>query len=111
MLNLRRASRFRRVLSDHCLSARGPQLQLFAGYSYLRGKGAAVPSRADENQNVNGWNVSIARKFNQWFALVVDSSGHYGAHHFRVLDPDRTVSLRHSQEHTSVSEWPACLVL
>jgi opacity protein-like surface antigen len=64
-----------------------PEYEVFAGYSYLRGKGAAIPSRSDENLDMHGWNVSVARNFTDWFALVGDFSGHYGAHHFRVSTP------------------------
>jgi hypothetical protein len=57
-----------------------PKYEVFTGYSYLRGKGAAIPTRVDENRDMQGWNVSIARNLTDWFALVGDFSGHYGAH-------------------------------
>jgi|SRR5215216_4456225 len=55
-----------------------PKYELFGGYSYFRGKGAAVPNRADENLDMHGWNISAVRNFNDWFGLVADFSGHYG---------------------------------
>lgn len=61
-----------------------PKYEVFTGYSYLRGKGAAIPTRVDENRDMHGWNVSVARNFNDWFALVGDFSGHYASHDFGV---------------------------
>jgi opacity protein-like surface antigen len=54
-----------------------PKVELFGGYSYLRGKGTTIPFRADENTDMHGWNISVARNVNDWFGLVADFSGHY----------------------------------
>jgi opacity protein-like surface antigen len=45
-----------------------PKVEVFTGYSYLRG---------DFDANFNGWNVSVAGNVNNWFGVVGDVSGHY----------------------------------
>jgi hypothetical protein len=48
-----------------------PRVEVFGGYSYFR----ANP----EGYNLNGWNASIAGNISNWFGIVGDVSGHYGA--------------------------------
>lgn len=75
------------LLSANASSQEVPKNEVFAGYSYLRGKGASVASRADENSNMNGWDISYVRNFNDWFGLVADFSGHYNQRTVRFSDP------------------------
>ena len=54
-------------LSAPALAQNTPQVEVLAGYSYIRSDGA----------NFNGWNAAVAANFNDWFGLVADASGHY----------------------------------
>jgi len=50
-----------------------PQVQVFAGYSYLR-----AHDSLSEGVNQNGWDVSAAFNFARSFGVVADFSNHYG---------------------------------
>lgn len=51
-----------------------PQVEVFAGYSYLRAKDSL-----SERINQNGWDVSAAANFNRSLGVVADFSNHYGS--------------------------------
>ena len=76
-----------------------PKLEVFGGYSYLRGHNAL------ENANFNGWNASATYDFNRWLGLTTDFSGHYRSAldlnrhafligpNFRLTPPDSRTNL------------------
>lgn len=50
-----------------------PQVEVFAGYSYLRASDSHF-----QRVNQNGWDLSVAANFSRSFSLVADISNHYG---------------------------------
>ena len=64
------------------LRAQGaPQVEVFAGYSYLRAKDSL-----SQRVNQNGWDLSAAFNFARSFGVVADFSNHYGTKP-RVFSP------------------------
>ena len=64
-----------------------PEVEVFGGYSYLRADEDLV-GVSDDEQNLHGWNGSIAYNLNDWFGLEADFSGHYGDERTtRVITP------------------------
>ncbi|PYP83742.1 MAG: hypothetical protein DMF61_22370 [Blastocatellia bacterium AA13] len=45
-----------------------PKVEVFTGYSYLRG---------DLDANFHGWEASATGNLNKWFGVTADFSGHY----------------------------------
>lgn len=67
------------------LAQEAPQIEVFAGYSYLR-----AHDSLSEGLNQNGWDLSVAANFARSFGLVADFSNHYGTNP-RVFSPIGTV--------------------
>ena len=59
------------AISSAVLCQTDPKIELFGGYSYLRGHDFL------ETANFNGWNASATYGFNRWMGLTADFSGHY----------------------------------
>lgn len=55
------------------LAQEAPQVEVFAGYSYLR-----ASDSLSEGVNQNGWDFSVATNFARSFGVVADFSNHYG---------------------------------
>jgi opacity protein-like surface antigen len=55
------------------LAQEAPQVEVFAGYSYLR-----AHDSLSEGVNQNGWDFSVATNFARSFGVVADFSNHYG---------------------------------
>ncbi len=54
------------------MAQEAPNVEVFGGYSYLRTEvGRAL------NNDLHGWDASVAANLNKWFGIVVDVSGHY----------------------------------
>ena len=56
------------------LAQEAPQVEVFAGYSYL-----LASDSFSQRVNQNGWNFSVAANFARSFGVVADFSNHYGA--------------------------------
>ena len=49
-----------------------PSVEIFGGYSYLRG------DDGDGGVDLHGWNASFNQNFLKWLGVKADFSGHYG---------------------------------
>lgn len=54
------------------LAQDAPRVEVFGGYSYLRGDEEDFPET-----DLHGWNVSGNVNLNKWFGVKADFSGHY----------------------------------
>jgi len=66
------------------------KIELFVGYSYVRGTVQVVPNTplppcppfcgpVTQHVTLSGWEFSATYKLNRWFGPIADFSGHYGA--------------------------------
>ena len=60
------------LLPCFALAQDAPKLEVFGGYSYLRGDENDFPET-----DMHGWNVSANANVNKWFGIKADFSGHY----------------------------------
>lgn len=56
-----------------------PKVELFGGYSYLRGDTSAFGTGFVSGVNLNGWEASANFNANKWFGIKADFDGHYGS--------------------------------
>ena len=61
------------------VAQQAPQVELFAGYSYLR-----AHNYFSEGLNQQGWNVSASFNFARSFGVVADVSNHYGKPQYTI---------------------------
>ena len=63
-----------------------PEVEVFGGYSYLRADEELI-GIGDDNEDLHGWNGSVAYSLNDWFGLEADFAGHYGSDRTTLVSP------------------------